>query len=243
MKFMMMHKHDAKTEAGILPPMELIHEMGNFVGEYAQAGKLLDGAGLGASKNRTRLVFRDGKVSHKRGPYSGEHELPASALTIQVATYEDGIRWAERYGKAIGDVELELGKVNEAWDIGLMPEPENAPLRYLLIEKADKATESGGRSPQQKAAITRLKTEMQKAGVLQRSIDLAPSAQGKRLNFRDNALQVTDGPFTESKEMLGGFCVMELDDGMDEIIEICRRYTRILGGTLEIDVRVVEALS
>ena len=48
--------------------------------------------------------------------------------------------------------ELELGKVNEPWDIGLMPAPENPPLKILLIEKADRATEAGGRSPKQKAA-------------------------------------------------------------------------------------------
>jgi hypothetical protein len=49
---------------------------------------------------------------------------------------------------------------------------------------------------------------------------------------------VHDGPFAESKELIGGFAVMELT-GMDEAIELCRRYAKILGGTLEIDVRQV----
>jgi hypothetical protein len=120
-----------------------------------------------------------------------------------------------------------------------MPAPENPPLQMLLIEKADQATEGGGRSPQQKAALSRLKTEMTKAGVLARSLRLQPSAKGKRLAFTKNDLRVLDGPFVESKELIGGFAVMELP-GMEEAIELCRRYAEILGGTLEIDLRLVD---
>jgi len=239
MRFMMMHKNDANTEAGIPPPMELVTKMGALIGEYAQAGRFVDGAGLGASKTRTRLIFRNGKGTAKRGPYRGEHELPAATLLLKVRTREEAIGWAERHGKILGDCELELGKVNEPWDIGLMPAPENPPLQMLLIEKADQATEAGGRSPQQKAALARLKTEMTKEGVLLRSIRLQPSAKGKRLVFSNNNLRITDGPFLESKELIGGFAVLDLS-GMDEILELSRRYAEILGGTLEIDVRLVD---
>ena len=90
-----------------------------------------------------------------------------------------------------------------------------------------------------KAALSRLKTEMVKAGVLLRSTDLAPSATAKRLKFRNNDLHVTAGPFTESVELIGGFAIMELADA-DEAIALCRRYAKILGGTLEIDLRVVD---
>jgi hypothetical protein len=120
-----------------------------------------------------------------------------------------------------------------------MPAPENPPLQFLLIDKADAATEGGGRSSAQKAALTRLETEMTKAGVLVRSHRLGPSSKAKRLMFTNNDLRVIDGPFAESKELIGGFAIMELS-GMDEAIALCRTYAEILGGTLEIDVRVVE---
>lgn len=239
MRLMIMHKNDPNTEAGKPPPLELVHNMGALIGEYAQSGRFIDGAGLGASSTRTRLTFRNGECSAKRGPYRGDHELPAATLLLKVTTRDEAIGWAERYGKILGDCELELGKVNEPWDIGLMPPPENPPLQMLLIEKADSATESGGRSAQQKAAISRLKTEMTKAGVLVRSLKLEPSSNGKRLAFTDNKVRVIDGPFSESKELIGGFAVMELS-GMDEAIDMCRRYAEILGGTLEIDIRVVD---
>ena len=121
-----------------------------------------------------------------------------------------------------------------------MPAPENPPLQMLLIEKADPATEAGGRTTKQKAELTRLKTEMIKAGVLVRTVRLQPSAKAKRLVFTNNDLQVMDGPFAESKELIGGFAILDLK-GMDEAIEMCRRYTEILGGTLEIDVRPIDA--
>lgn len=239
MRFMIMHKNDPHTESGQKPPMELITKMGALMGEYIQTGRLLDGAGLAGSSTRTRLVFRDGRCTVKHGPYSGQHELPAAALQLKVKTRDEAIGWAERYGKILIDGEIELGKLNEPWDIGLMPMPENPPLQFLLVDKADPATEGAGRTPNQKAALTRLATEMTKAGVLVKSLHLKPSAQAKRLVFQKNDLRVIDGPFAESKELLGGFAVLELTD-VDEAIAMCRRYAEILGGTLEIDVRLVD---
>jgi hypothetical protein len=236
MRFMIMHKNDARTEAGEPPPRALVEEMGQFIGEHARAGRFLDGAGLAGSGTRTRLTFRDGKTSVTNGPYRGEHELPAAMLLLKVRTRAEAIGWAERYGKILGTGELELGKVNEPWDIGLMPAPENPPLQILMIEKADHASESGGRTPGQKAELTRLRTEMTRAGVLIKATQLQPSAKAKRLVFSSNDLRVIDGPFTESKELIGGFAVLELP-GIAEAIAVCKPYAAILGGTLEIDIR------
>jgi hypothetical protein len=213
--------------------------MGAFIGEYAQSGRFVDGAGLSGSKHRTRLVFRGGRSTIKHGPYAGERELPSAMLQLKVTTREQALGWAERYGKILGDGELELGKVNEPWDIGLMPVPDNPPLQFLLIEKADTGTENGTRSAQKKAELSRLKSEMTKAGVLVKAVGLKPSATAKRLAFNNNVLRVTDGPFAETKELIGGFAILDLS-GMDEALELCRKYAAILGGTLEIDVRLVD---
>src|SRR5262245_12274114 len=105
MRYMIMHKHDSHTEAGERPPPELIEKMGALIGEYARDGRFLDGNGLGASATRTRLTVRDGVVRVKHGPYQGSNELPAAALLLKVATREQAIGWAERYGKILGDGE------------------------------------------------------------------------------------------------------------------------------------------
>jgi hypothetical protein len=240
MRFMIMHKNDPKTEAGQPPPMELVHKMGAFIGEYASTGRFVDGAGLAGSRTRTRVACRKGDCTTTPGPYAGERELPANMLLLKVKTREEGLAWAERYAKILGDADLEVGKVNEPWDIGLMPAPENPPLQVLVIEKSSAATEGAGHSAATKSAIDALKKEMTDAGVLQRSIQLKPSRTAKRLNFVDHKLTVIDGPFAESKELIGGFAVMELAD-MDEAIAMTTRYAEILGGTLEVDIREVES--
>jgi hypothetical protein len=237
MRLLVMHKNDPNTEAGLPPPKELVERMGAYIGDLARRGAFLGGEGLSGSRTRTRLTFRGGQATIKHGPYAGEHELPANMLVLRVASREAAIGWAERYGKILGDGELELGKVNEPWDLGMMPIPEDPPLRFLLIEKATPASEAGQpRSPRQKADLTRLATEMRKAGVLQSTEALAPSDQAKRLHFTANRMQVLDGPFTETKELVGGFAILQLPS-IEAAIEECRRYAEILGGTLEIDIR------
>jgi hypothetical protein len=74
-----------------------------------------------------------------------------------------------------------------------------------------------------------------------RATQLQPSAKARRLVFSSNELRPMDGPFSESKELIGGFAVLELS-GMEEAIALCRSYAAILGGTLdrgtlEIDIR------
>lgn len=231
MRLMMMHKNQPSAEAGEPPSQEIIQRMGALIGGHMEAGRFIDGAGLLGSKARTRLSFKGGQVTVKHGPYKGEQELPAAMLVMKVATRDQGIGWAERYGKILGDCELELGKVTEPWDLGVMPEPENAPLQLMLIEKGEP-----NHTAQQKAALSRLKTEMEKAGVLVGAHELTPSSQAKRLVFTANKLRVLDGPFTESKELVGGFVVLELPS-FEAAIELAIPYADILGGTLEIDVR------
>jgi hypothetical protein len=239
MRFMVMHKNDAHTEAGEKPSPELMARMGEYIGEHVRKGQFLDGAGLGPSSTRTRLTFRRGASEIQHGPYAGVHELASAILMLEVRSRDEAIAWAERYGKVLGDGELELGAVNEPWDLGMMPKPDNAPLRLLLLHKADRASEAGqGLSPRQKADLIKLKSEMTKAGVLKSSIGLEPSSKSKRLRFVNNVREVFDGPFSESKELIGGYAVLELPS-MEAAVAECTRYVEILGGTVEIDIRPI----
>jgi hypothetical protein len=237
MRYMVMHKNDEFTESGQRPEPELVARMGAFIGEHASKGQFLDGEGLGASATRTRLTFAGGRCTVKHGPYAGSNELPAATLLLKVESREQAIGWAERYGKILGDGEIELGPVTEPWDLGFGTKPERAPLRILALVKADQTSEAGQpRSPKQKADLSRLKTEMTKAGVLVSSNGLQPSSKSKRLYFTNNDLRLMDGPFSESKELIGGFALLDLPS-LDAVIQMSTRYAAILGGTLEIDVR------
>jgi hypothetical protein len=236
-RFMVMHKSDERSEAGVRPGPEVLARMGDFIGGHARKGQLLAGEGLRPSATRTRLTFRNGQCTVQHGPYSGSNELPAQVLLLTVKSRDEAIGWGERYGKIVGDAEIELGPVTEPWDLGFGPRPDHPPLRILMLVKADPTTEAGrARTPRQKADLTRLRTEMTRAGVLGLSESLQPSSRSKRLVFTSNVMQVVDGPFSESKELIGGFAVLRLPS-MDAAIEECKQYVEILGGTLEIDVR------
>lgn len=94
-------------------------------------------------------------------------------------------------------------------------------------------------TPEMMAKMNAFIDELTKAGKLLATEGRKAGAPGMKIRMRQGQLSVKDGPFTEAKELIGGFAVMELS-GMDETIAMCRRYAAILGGTLEIDVRLVD---
>lgn len=240
MKFMVMHKHDANTETGKLPPPEFMEAMGRFIGEAAGSGKLLDGEGLGATRTRSRVRFEGGKATVVHGPFAGSHELPAGFTKVHVTSREEALAIAQRIGEAIGgDVEIEVSKLTEEWDLGFGEKPADAPERYLVIHKATPASEAG-RPPD----LARLWQELTDEGVVVASATLTPSSRGKRLTWRGGQRKVVDGPFTESKEMLGGYAILELAS-LEECLAFSTTYAELLltaadGLDVEIDVRPVD---
>ena len=236
MKFIVMHKHDKKTEAGIKPPPELVQKVGAFVGSMAQSGKLLDGEGLGATKTRSRVSLKGGHATVTHGPYApGTHELPANFAKVKVASRDEAIRLAVAMGKAMGDdAELEVGKLTEEWDLGFGEKPVGAPERYLLIHKATAETEAG-----KTLDIEAATREAKSSGALVGSMALTPSAKGKRMSWKRGEYALIDGPFAETKELIGGYVAFEMAS-LDECIAVCDRYSEIMltvTDELEFDIR------
>src|SRR5688500_2535096 len=117
MRFIVMHKVDAKMEAGELPDKKIIKEMGGLVGEGLKNGTFLDGAGLHRSARRVRLRCTAGKCDVERGPYKGRNELVASMALIRTDSIDAATEVAKRFATAIGDAEIEVGPVVEPWDL------------------------------------------------------------------------------------------------------------------------------
>lgn len=237
MRYVCMHKVTPSTEAFQLPSKELIEGMGNLIGEVARDGRFLGGGGLQPSDRRHRLRLEGDRWHVVKGAKHGDHSLPAALVMIEVRRLEDGLAWAERYGRALGVQEVELGPTTEPWHLGLVPEPANPPLHFLIVPMATAATEAGtAPTPAQLRAVAELEAEMAKAGVLQFSTRLQASARAARLHFRDGKRTLVDGPFVESKELVGGFCMLEMPT-FDEMLAWVDRYGRILAEDLEIDIR------
>jgi hypothetical protein len=117
MRFMVMHKSNPDTEAGIPPSKELIEEMGKLVEEAATSGVLLAGEGVHASSKGARLTFSGGKRTVIEGPFGEPKDLISGFAIIDVPDREAAIEWATRYAKVLGDVDIEIRQVVEASDL------------------------------------------------------------------------------------------------------------------------------
>jgi hypothetical protein len=116
MRFMMIYKPaDTKgMEAGVPPSQEHMEEMGEFIGEMARSGVLLQTDGLLASSNGARVRLDRGKVTITDGPFTETKELIAGYAIVQVKSLEETIGLAQRFLKVAGDGETEIRQMFDA---------------------------------------------------------------------------------------------------------------------------------
>lgn len=239
MRFIVMHKVDANMEAGVRPSQEIIQNMGALVQGSLKQGVFLNGAGLHRSAKRARLTQKGGVVTRAEGPYAGQNELVASFVMIQAASLDDAVGHARTLARELGgDVEIEVGPVVEAWDLGFAPKPEgNPPGRFLLLCMATASDESGDTGVKHAAAVQRLSASFRDGAAVLAAESLAPSAKGLRLPAgAPEKRSWVDGPFAESKELIAGFSMLSLPS-LAEARAWADRYAAILGGANEVDVR------
>jgi hypothetical protein len=102
------------------------------------------------------------------------------------------------------------------------------PMRYLSIYTPAKQT-AGPPSKEHMAAMEKLIEEYTKAGVLVTTGGLLPVSQGgARVRSSSGKSTVVDGPFTESKELVAGFAVLEVKSH-DEVIERTKHFLTVAG--------------
>jgi hypothetical protein len=109
-------------------------------------------------------------------------------------------------------------------------------MRFLSMIRLDERT---GQAPSERLMddMGKLIAEMTAAGKLVRTAGLRPTSEGVRVRLRRGKLSRTDGPFTESKEVIGGFAVLEADS-MDEAIELTERFLRVHGDEWDLECEV-----
>ena len=108
-------------------------------------------------------------------------------------------------------------------------------MKFLVLVKATKDSEAG-KHPDEKLIMETMKLneEMVKAGVLLDAGGLWPSSQGKRIRLEGDTRKITDGPFTETKELIGGYWMLQAQS-IDEVVQWMKRFPLDKnGGELEI---------
>jgi len=112
-------------------------------------------------------------------------------------------------------------------------------MRFMIIVKATKDSEKGV-MPSEKliSEMQKYHEELQKAGVLLDASGLKPSSKGWRVKYSGTKRTVIDGPFTEGKELIAGYTIIQVKS-REEAMEWARRYPNpsIDGGAAEIEVR------
>jgi hypothetical protein len=125
MRFMIIVKATADSEAGKMPSAELLTEMGKFNEQLVNAGVLLAGEGLHPSSKGARIRYDGASRTVTDGPFPETKELIAGFWLIQVKSKEEAIEWMKRCPNPFdGPSEIEIRQVFEMEDFGAAATPE-----------------------------------------------------------------------------------------------------------------------
>ncbi len=102
-------------------------------------------------------------------------------------------------------------------------------MRYFGYTLGDPSAPVAPPSPELMTEMGQFVEEATKAGVLVAAGGIAPLDEATRVSYADGKFTVIDGPFTEAKELVGGWALMEVRDKA-EAIEWTKRFLRIAGG-------------
>ena len=117
-------------------------------------------------------------------------------------------------------------------------------MRVMVIVKATKESEAENSPLEMKGAaemfeaMGKYNEELVKAGIMLSGDGLKPSKFGKRIHFSGTNRTVTDGPFTETKELVAGFWIWQVRS-MDEAIEWARRCPNPMPGPSDLEIRPI----
>jgi hypothetical protein len=125
MRFMVMVKATAESEAGQLPSTELLEAMGKYNQELVRAGIMLAGEGLQPSSKGARVRFKGSERTVVDGPFTETKELIAGFWLWQVRSMEEAIEWVKRCpNPMLEESEIEIRPVFEVDDFGENMTPE-----------------------------------------------------------------------------------------------------------------------
>ncbi len=112
-------------------------------------------------------------------------------------------------------------------------------MRFMVLVKANEESEAGVMPSQELlTAMGKYNEELVKAGVMLAGEGLHPSSKGARVRISGEERTVVDGPFTETKELIAGFWLIQVKS-KEEAIEWVKRVPNTPGEESEVEIRQV----
>src|SRR5688500_9499877 len=108
MRFMIIRKADAETEAGAMPTEALVTAMMKYNEEMVNASVMVAGDGLKPSAKGARIRFAGGRPTVIDGPFAEAKELIAGFTMIEVGSREEALDWVKRWPTQDGHGNVEL---------------------------------------------------------------------------------------------------------------------------------------
>jgi len=136
MKFMVIVKATADSEAGIMPSEQLLADMTSFNEELVATGKMITGEGLFDSSHGARIEMNGSERTVVPGPFGNTTELIAGFWLMNADSLDDAIAWMKKFPNPAGEKgQLEIRRVFDAADFGEAFTPELQEREAVLREK------------------------------------------------------------------------------------------------------------
>lgn len=119
MRYMILVKANADSEAGVMPKEDMFRAMADYHEKLMKAGVLVDANGLQATSKGWRLKYSDGKRILIDGPFAETKEVIAGYTIIKVKSPEEALDWFQRFPNPhYEDCEIEMRRMFELEDFG-----------------------------------------------------------------------------------------------------------------------------
>jgi len=210
------------------PPAEAsgFAEMNKLARELASQGKLRRGAPLGPVSDGALIRVRGGKALVSDGPFAESKEVVGGFWIVDVSSREEAIEIARRTPHArYGTVEVHPVGVRLTYT----ENEEGTP--FLLVFRMEPGlTDPDGSKLQE---MIDFGEGLASKGTLLETAPLAADPPPARIEVRGGKTLVTDGPFAEAKEAVGGYGVVRVA-GREAAIELAKRYPHARWGPVEV---------
>lgn len=206
--------------------------------ELAAAGKLHAASPLHPVATATTVRVRDGKVAFTTGPFTETIEQLGGFYLIDVENLDEAIAIASRLPPAKkGTVEIRPVLKLDGLPVEKLEADNNSPLRkFMFLCYDDEAAWSSAGPEAHKAAMqeaVKLTHELHTRGQYISAAPLHPSTTATCVRVRDGRKQITDGPFAETHEVLGGYYLILARD-QQEAADIATRHSGVHVGSVEV---------